>query len=389
MATEQRDYYEVLGVARDADQKAIKSAFRKLALKYHPDRNKKPGAEEHFKEIAEAYAILSDPKKRAPYDARGFAGVADFSAEDLFGGIDFGDIFGNMGNNGNVGFNFNFDGGVPGHRGGIFDGLFGHRQPQGPIKGRDIEVAVRVGLDLINNGGEKSVQISHPMACPVCHGSGAEAGSNPRKCEACGGSGKRVLSRKETKDQGSFVFQQISICPICHGKGEFIDRPCKECHGTGQLEKAESLKVKIPKGCEEGMALRITGHGLPSPEPSGLPGDLYVIVHTEPDPRFERLGADLWRSETITIADAVLGTQIDLPTLDSTIKVKVPAGTQHNEVLRVRNKGLPHFSSDQRGDLKIRIQVKIPKKLTSEERKLYEQLRSLTQTGEEKRHWWD
>jgi len=382
VATEQRDYYKVLGVARDADEKAIKGAFRTLAMKYHPDRNKEPGAEEKFKEIAEAYAILSDPKKRAQYDSGGFAGVADFSAEDLFGGIDFGDIFGDSG------FSFNFDSGIPGHRGGVFDGLFGRRQQQGPVKGRDIEVAVRVDLDTINSGGEQSVRLGHPMACPVCKGSGAEAGSEPRKCEACGGSGKKVVSRKETKDQGSMLFQQISVCPVCHGQGTFIDKPCKECHGSGQVEKAESLKVKIPRGCEEGMALRISGHGLPSPEAGGPPGDLYVIVHTAPDPRFERMRADLWRSETITIADAVLGTQIEVPTLDNTIKVKVPAGTQHDEVLRIRNKGLPHFSSDLRGDLKIRIQIHIPQELSSEERRLFEELRKLNPKGKEKRHWW-
>lgn len=381
MASEQRDYYEVLGVARDADQKAIKGAFRNLAMKYHPDRNKEPGAEDHFKEIAEAYAILSDPEKRAKYDSGGFAGVADFSAEDLFGGIDFGDIFGG------TGFGFNFDSGFPGHRGGIFDSLFGRHQ-QGPVKGRDIEVAVRVALDVINNGGEQSVRVNHPMTCPVCHGSGAEAGSTPRKCEACGGSGKQVVSRKQSKGQGSVMFQQISVCPVCRGKGIFIDKPCKECHGNGQVEKAESLKVKIPKGCNEGMALRISGRGLPSPEAGGPPGDLYVIVHSAPDPRFERLRADLWRSETISIADAVLGTQFEVPTLENSITVKVPAGTQHNEVLRVREKGLPHFSSDQRGDLKIRIQIMIPQKLSSEERRLYEELRKLNPKVEEKKHWW-
>lgn len=384
MATGQRDYYEVLGVARDADQKVIKNTFRELALKYHPDRNKEPGAEEHFKEIAEAYAILSDPKKRSQYDASGFAGVADFSAEDLFGGIDFGDIFGDMGDIGNMEFGINFD---SRGRGGIFDGLFGRHQ-QGPVKGRDIEVTVRIDLDIINSGGEQSVRLDHPMTCPTCHGSGAEPGSKPRKCAACSGTGKKVISVKEPKSQGSIMFQQISVCPVCHGKGTFIDKPCTTCHAAGQIKRAESLKVQIPKGCEEGMALRIVGHGLPSPEPVGLSGDLYVIVHTRPDPRFERLGADLWRNETITITDAVLGTQIDLPTLDGTIKVKVPAGTQHNEVLRVRNKGLPHFSSDLRGDLKIRIRVKIPRKLSSEEQVLYEQLRSLNPKGEVKRHWW-
>ena len=249
MPDEQRDYYEVLGVERDADAKSIKNAFRKLALKYHPDRNKSPDAEERFKEIAEAYAILSDPKKRAQYDAGGFAGVADFSAEDLFGGIDFGDIFGDMG--------FGFDFGR--HAGGSVFDRFLHPQTE-PARGRDLEVQVMVSLDVINEGGEESVRLGHPMVCDACHGTGAAAGTKPLKCEACGGSGQKVISRKETRDKGSVMFQQITICPACHGKGSIIENPCKQCHGSGQIEKEESLKVKIPRGAEEGMALRITGH---------------------------------------------------------------------------------------------------------------------------------
>lgn len=378
MATAQRDYYEVLGVARDADQKAIKDSFRQLALKYHPDRNKSPDAEEKFKEIAEAYAILSDPKKRAKYDSSGFEGVADFSAEDLFGGIDFGDLFGGMG----FGFDFGDSGGGSG---GIFDRLFRHRQ-RGPGKGRDIEVQVLVSLDAINNGSEEAIRLGHPISCSVCNGTGAEPGSEPRKCEACGGSGKKVISRKENKDQGSVMFQQITTCPSCHGQGIFIDKPCKKCHGSGQLEKEESLTVKIPKGAPDGMALRIFGHGMPSPAAGGAPGDLYVIVRTERDSRFRRSGADLWRTENISVVDAVLGTQIDVPTLDKSIKVKVPPGTQHDEILRLRGKGLPMMDNAGRGDLKIRILINIPEKLSEEEHKLYEQLRQLKK--EQKQHWW-
>jgi len=323
MHNEQRDYYEVLDIERNADAKSIKNAFRKLALKYHPDRNKSPDAEERFKEIAEAYAILSDPKKRAQYDSRGFAGVADFSAEDLFGGIDFGDIFGEMG--------FGFDFGH--HTGGSIFDRFMHQQGE-PSHGRDLEVQVMVSLDVINEGGEESVRLGHPMVCDACHGTGAAAGTKPLKCEACGGSGQKVISRKETRDKGSVMFQQITICPACHGKGSIIEKPCKQCHGSGQIEKEESLKVKIPRGAEEGMALRITGHGLPAAKPELPPGDLYVIVRTAPDKRFQRLGADLWRTETITVADAVLGTEIEVPTLKNSITAKVPPGTQQEEVLR-------------------------------------------------------
>lgn len=378
MTTAQRDYYEVLGVARDADQKAIKDAFRQLALKYHPDRNKSPDAEEKFKEIAEAYAILSDPKKRAKYDSGGFEGVADFSAEDLFSGVDFGDLFGGMG------FGFDF-GDTAGGGGGIFDSLFRHRQ-RDPGKGRDIEVQVVVSLDAINNSSEEAIRLGHPISCSACKGTGAELGSEPRKCEACGGSGQKVISRKENKDQGSVMFQQITTCPACHGQGVFIDKPCKKCHGSGQLEKEESLTVKIPKGAPEGMALRISGHGMPSSAADGVAGDLYVTVRTEHDNRFQRSGADLWRTENISVIDAVLGRQIDVPSLDKSIKVKVPPGTQHDEILRLRGKGLPLMDNAGRGDLKIRILISIPKTLSEEERKLYEQLRQLKK--EQKRHWW-
>lgn len=374
MATAQRDYYEVLGVARDADQKAIKDAFRQLALKFHPDRNKSPDAEEKFKEIAEAYAILSDPKKRAKYDSGGFEGVADFSAEDLFSGIDFGDIFGGMG------FGFDF-----GNGGGIFDRFF-RQHRRGPERGRDIEVQLMVSLDDINTGSEQSIRLGHPITCSACHGSGAEPGSQPRKCETCGGSGQKVTSRKESKDKSSVVFQQISVCPTCHGQGIFIDKPCKKCHGTGQLEKEESLKIKIPKGAEEGMALRVGGHGMPSPSREGKPGDLYVIIRTERDPRFQRAGADLWCTKMINVVDAVLGTQVDVPTLGKSIKVKVPPGTQHDEILRLRGKGLPMMNDMGRGDLKIRVLINIPEKISDEERKLYEQLRQLG--IDQKSHWW-
>lgn len=371
----QQDYYEVLGVGRDADKKTIKNAFRKLALKYHPDRNKSPDAEERFKEIAEAYAILSDPDKRRQYDSGGFAGVADFSTEDLFSGIDFGDIFGDMG--------FGFEFGQ--HRsGGIFDHLFQH-QHRGPTPGRDLEVRVMVSLDTINSGGEELVHLGHPVSCEACHGTGAEKGSSPRTCDSCGGSGKKVVSRKETRDKGSVMFQQVSVCPVCHGKGSFIDKPCKICNGTGQIEKEESLKVKIPKGAEEGMALRISGHGLPASSPGAPAGNLYVIVHSKADSRFQRLGADLWRTQSLTIADAVLGTEIEVPTLEKSISVKVPAGTQHDEVLRLRGKGLPYFSGSSRGDLKLRMQIIIPTTINDEERRLFEQLRELGNQYSEKK----
>ena len=365
MTEQQRDYYEVLGVPRDADAKAIKEAFRKLALKYHPDRNKSSDAEERFKEIAAAYAILSDPKKRSVYDARGFAGVEGFTPEDLFGGIDFGDIFGD------IGFGFDFGG-------GLFERLFrggGHGSRSGrmgPQRGQDVEAVLTISLQRVNLGGEEMVRINRPMTCPACHGAGAMAGTSPRKCPECDGSGRRVVAHQE---KSGMHFQQVTICQVCGGTGAIIDKPCSECNGRGEVERTETLKVNIPAGIEEGTALRIHGHGLPGP----TPGDLFVIVRSEPDSRFERRGPDLWRSETIQLVDAVLGAQIKVPTLDGISEVTVPAGTQPNSVLRLRGKGLPAFGDDYRGDLNLRIEIHIPENLTDKERKLYEQLSEMAE----------
>ncbi|MDH5371298.1 MAG: molecular chaperone DnaJ [Gammaproteobacteria bacterium] len=374
MATKQRDYYEVLGVSRDADTKTIKNAFRELALKYHPDRNKSPDAEARFKEIAEAYAIISDPKKRAEYDARGFAGVADFSSEDLFSGIDFGDIFGDMG--------FGTGGG------GLFNSFFRrNRQSSGPAKGNDLEVRLTIPLEKVNKGGDETVHFTRPMTCPTCKGARAKPGTKPRKCESCNGTGQQVITRQETKDKGTISFQQITVCPVCYGQGTFIDTPCDTCKGRGEIEKDDNLKVTIPAGVDEGMALRIPGHGFPSSDVGGQPGDLYVIVRSKHDSRFERHGADLWRMEIIDIADAVLGTKIKVPTLDASVEVKVPAGTQPDEVLRLKGKGLPVFGAQMHGDINIRIQIHIPEKLSAEEKSLYEQLRQTSKT--KKKGWWD
>ena len=376
MANAQRDYYEVLGVARDADAKAIKEAFRKLAMKYHPDRNKSPESEAKFKEIAEAYAILSDPKKRTDYDSHGFAGVAGFSAEDLFSGINFDDIFGD------TGFGFDFGG-------GLFGDFFGrHRRRGRPSRGRDLEVQLVVPLEKVNEGGEEMVHFSRPVVCASCDGTGAEPGTEPRKCEACTGSGRQVTTREESKERGSVRFQQITTCPVCHGQGIFIDHPCKQCRGTGKQQKEDKLKVSIPAGAEEGMALRIPGHGLPSEEAGGETGDLYVVVRTASDSRFVRRGADLWRTETIEIPDAVLGTTLRISTLDGHVNVKVPAGTQTDEILRLRGKGLVKFGGYGRGDLNLRLLLHVPEKLNEEEKSLYKKLQEMGRATQNRKPWW-
>lgn len=351
---EPRDYYEVLGVARDADAKTIKDAFRQLALKYHPDRNKEPGASDRFKEIAEAYAILSDPKKRAEYDARGFAGVAGFSPEDLFGGINFKDIFGGLG--------FDF--------GGPFGGLF--RRRGAPERGENIEIEVAVPLERVLNGGEETVHVGRPARCEACHGSGAKAGTSPRSCAKCGGSGQIVRSQRK----GGVSLQQITTCAECAGRGNIIDTPCPECGSKGEVYRDEVLTVRIPVGVEEGTALRIPGHGAAADKP-GLPaGDLFIVVRTARDPRFERQGADLYRNETVGVVDAVLGTSIDVPTLDGSVSLKVPAGTQPDTIFRLHGKGLPRFGGGARGDLYVRLEVHVPERLSDRERRLFEQFRT-------------
>jgi molecular chaperone DnaJ len=350
----------VLGVSRDADQARIKDAFRKLALRYHPDRNKEPGAEERFKEIAEAYAVLSDPKKRSEYDAAGFAGVAGFTPEDLFGGINFDEIFGGLG------FDFGFGG-------GLFDRFFRLRHA-GPARGENLEVMVQIPLARVLTGGKETVRFPRRRSCPTCGGSGAKPGTQPKRCDACRGTGQRVTSRRDA----GVMFQSITPCPECRGQGKKVDQPCPECKGRGEVEREETLTVHIPAGVEEGTALRIPGHGLPSPDPGGPVGDLYVVVQSARDPRFKRDGADLWHHAEIPVADAVLGTSLEVPTLNGSLKVTIPPGTQPDNVLRLKGKGLPEFGGKRRGDLYLRVEVHVPEKPGAEERKLWERLRAIT-----------
>jgi len=356
-ATAQRDYYEVLGVARDADEQAIRDAFRKLALRYHPDRNKDPDATERFKEIAAAYAVLSDPAKRAAYDAGGMTGI---SAEDLFGRINFEDIFGGLG--------FDFGG-------GLFDTLF-RRSHTGPRGGENIEVLLEVSLHRIAQGGLETVHYRRPARCEACGGSGALAGTSPRRCDRCGGTGRLVSSRREQQ----VAVQQITTCPDCLGRGTLIEDPCPECAGSGTVQTEESLRVRVPRGIEDGTALRVPGRGLPSPEPNGQDGDLFVIVRAAHDERFERRGPHLYHEQSVAVAEAALGTTLRVPTLGPSVRVKLRPGTQPGTVLRVAGKGLPIFEGSGHGDLYVHIAVRIPETLSREERELYERLRQVSTT---------
>ncbi len=336
MSIEERDYYEVLGVPRDADAKTIKDAYHNLAMKWHPDRNKGPDAEERFKEIAKAYAVLSDSKKRAKYDARGFEGIAHYSHDDLFRNIDLGSIFGDLG--------FGFG---PGGE-SIFDRFFQERPAQ-PAHGRDLRVTLQVPLERIAAGGYETVSYTRTEVCPACHGHGTKSGSPPAHCKACNGTGHQVVGRKaQQRDGTSIRFEQITGCPVCQGAGAIVEEPCNKCGGSGYIERESAVRIRIPPGIEEGAVLRIPGHGLVD-QHSRAPGDLYVAIYSKPDRRFQRRGADLWRSETLAIEDAVLGTRIIVPTLDGEVEVRVPSGVQPDEVLRLRGKGLPRTGNGVRG----------------------------------------
>ncbi len=358
----QRDYYEVLGVPRDADAKTIKNAFRQLARRYHPDASTEPDAEEHFKEIAEAYGVLSDPAKRASYDSRGFAGLAGATPQDLWGGIDFGDIFGEA-----AGF------------GGLFERLFGGQASPGPQRGSDIHLELTVPLRQVLEGGRQAVTITRPGPCSRCSGSGARSGTVPRACPDCGGAGQRTAASR----RGTLLIRQVSTCEACHGRGSIIDQLCPACHGSGRAAAHEKVTVRIPPGIPDGAALRLAGRGMPSPA-GGQPGDAYVIIRAEADPRFTRSGADLWHDLHIPVADAALGTTASVPAPDGAVRVVVPAGTQPGAVLQVAGKGLPRYRGHGRGDLNVGVSVDIPQQLTPRQRQLYEQLREEHATGSAK-----
>lgn len=303
--------------------------------------------------------MLSDPRKRAEYDSGGFAGVAGFTPEDLFGGLDFEDLLGGLG-----------FGGDP------FARFFARRRV-GHRRGGDIEIEAVLPLDTIARGGEQTVRFGRTVTCDACTGSGAKAGTKPRACASCGGTGQKTSTRRE---QG-LLFRQSVTCPECRGRGRIVDSPCTTCGGSGRTERAESIAVTIPPGAEDGLTLRVAGRGLASEEPGGTPGDLLVVVRTAPDARFQRAGADLWRSEEIGLIDAVLGTELKLSTLDGTLTVRIPAGTQPDSQLRLRGKGLPRFGVRGRGDLYVRVGVRVPERLSAQERGLYEKLRALQVRG--------
>ncbi len=358
-----RDYYEVLGVDKSASADEIKKAYRKLAIKYHPDKN--PGnkeAEEKFKEAAEAYSVLSDADKKAKYDQFGHAGV-DGAGPDFSGG------FGNLNDILNDLFGGAFGGGFGGGFGG-FGGFGGGQRRERVYRGRDIRVRVKLTLEEIAKGVEKEISIEKNVPCPDCGGRGARNSSDIKTCPACNGTGQvqRVVN--------SFLGQTVtySTCQQCGGEGKIISNPCPTCSGTGLVRQRETIKVKIPAGVEAGMQMTVQGEGHAAKN-NGINGDLLVVIEEQEHPDFRREGSNLLYTKVISIVDAMLGCEVEIPCLDGKYKVKVEPGTQSGTVVRLRGKGLPSVNSYGTGDLYVKIAVWIPKKLTKEEKALFESIK--------------
>ena len=351
-----RDYYTVLGLNRDASEEAIKKAYRKLAMKHHPDRNPDDKAsEDRFKEAKEAYEVLTDGRKRQAYDQFGHAGVdpsAGFGAgargAEGFGGFSdaFGDIFGEI---------------FGAQRGGRGNGVY---------RGADLRYNLELGLEEAARGTEAKIRIPTLEECATCHGSGAKPGTQPKQCHSCHGRGEVRVS------QGFFSIQQT--CPTCHGSGKFVADPCGTCQGAGRLKKHKTLSVKIPAGVDQDDRIRLSGEGEAGMN-GGPSGDLYVVVNLKPHTVFQRDGADLHCEMPISFATAALGGEIEIPTLDGHAKIKIPAETQSGQVFRLRNKGIRPVRGSVQGDLYCHVAVETPVKLTSRQKELLRELEAINQ----------
>jgi len=347
-----RDYYEALGVSRDSGQEEIKKAYRKLARKYHPDVN--PDDEttaEKFKEIQEAYDVLSDPQKRQQYDQfghaqEGFAGFGGqqggFGGQRGFGFEDFEDIF------------ESFFGGFGG---------FGRRRP-GPERGKHLQVEIEITLEEAARGLEREIRIPRTETCEDCGGTGGRKGTSTQTCSACDGTGQQKFVRNTA--YGRFV--NVQTCQACGGEGRVIDDPCPECRGQGRVVRERVVNVKVPAGVDNGNRLRVAGEGETGTR-GGPPGDLYVFVRVKPHKQFTREGDDLIYNLPLSYPRAALGAEVEVPTLEDNTRLRVPAGTQPNAQFRIKGKGMPRLKGMGKGDLKVRVKVEVPRKLNAEQKK--------------------
>jgi molecular chaperone DnaJ len=361
---EKRDYYDVLGVSRDASEAAIKKAYRKLAMEYHPDRNKEAGAEEKFKEISEAYGVLSDDEKKRQYDTFGHAGIdGRYTQEDIFRNINFDDIFGDQGFGG---------------FGNIFDMFFGgggrSTRRTGPRRGADLRTDIEITLEEAYKGIKTNVSFPRLDRCETCGGSGAKPGTSPSTCSTCNGSGQMSYSRRTPFGQ----FTSVAACKNCRGEGTVIETPCSDCRGRALVQKVKKISVKIPPGVDTGSRLRVAGEG-EAGEKGGSPGDLYVVIHVEPHDIFLRDGSDILCEIPITFGQAALGAKIPVPTINGNVKMNIPSGTQSGTVFRLKGRGMPDLRGHSKGDEHVRVTVETPKKLTKRQKELLEEFESLNE----------
>lgn len=365
-----RDYYDILGVSKSATAEEIKRAYRKLAMQHHPDKH--GGDDSKFKELGEAYEVLKDPQKRAQYDRFGHAGPfagggAHSTSSGQAGGFE----------------GFDFGGGGFGDFGDIFETFFsGGGRASSQRAGRDIEVGLDLTFQEAVFGTEKNFNIELQDVCDRCGGSSAEPGTKLVTCRTCGGQGR--VSKVQNTILGSF--RQATICPTCHGRGQTPEKPCTKCSGRGVIRRTKPLKVKVPAGVDNGATIRLSGEGEApvAAGPSGRKGDMYVHLRVRPDRRFKRQGTSIVSDVSVSMTEAALGTEVPVETVDGTVKLKVPAGTQSGQVIKLSERGVPHLNARRRGDHLVTVKVEIPTKLTPRQKELLEQFAG-EQTG--KRFW--
>jgi len=356
-----RDYYDVLGVTKSASADEIKKAYRKLAIKYHPDKN--PGdkvAEENFKEAAEAYEVLSNPEKRQRYDHYGHAGVGGAAGGGYGGGMNMEDIFSQFGD-------------IFGGGGSPFESFFGGGQQRGGkrvAKGTNLRIKVKLTLEEIANGTEKKIKVNKQVTCKTCDGTGAKDSSSINTCKTCGGSG--AVRRVTNTILGQM--QTTSTCPTCNGSGQQITSKCTSCHGEGTLRGEETITINIPAGVSDGMQLSMSGKGNAAPN-GGIPGDLIILIEETPHETLKREGNNVVYDLHVSIVDAALGFSAEVPTIDGKAKIKIEPGTQSGKLLRLKGKGIPEINSYHRGDEIIHVNIWTPKALNAEERAILERLR--------------
>ncbi len=361
-----RDYYEILGIDRNADQATIKKAYRNLAMQNHPDKNPEDDqAAEKMKSLNEAYAVLCDSRKRGLYDRYGHAGLEGYTPEDIFGGVDFGSLFREFGLGG-FGFGFGDS---------IFEGFFGGRNStgRGPRKGADLRYDLRVTLEEVAFGAEKTIELSKAEKCLACGGTGAQP-DGLVDCRRCRATGQIVMEQRS----GHSIIRQIMVCEDCRGKGKIVKKACKECKGKGMIQKTKNIAVNIPAGADTGCSIRVEGEG---EESDGFPGDLYIVLDVERHSLFERHGNDIYLQKEVSFTTATLGGQVDVPGLDGDLKLNVPEGTQTGAVFRIASEGIPCLDGHGKGDEYVVLKVVTPTNLSPREKAVLRGFETLRQTS--------